>query len=209
MESTTDTASKRSASGERANGEPCPGCQQPLPLRAKRPDEITTHWECTRCRAPFTGVLLKKAIPSMASQVRLSQKHFDTTGIPAVPVELRELVGEFLICRANQSPPDDDRRKSVRVPQQLDVVVAPLDDEWLPQGKPIQGIVVDLAADGLGMITTAPIGAPYVAAQIGSLDGFVQLLGKVAWSQDSGHGFHNSGLQFVARFGRSKELPRV
>jgi hypothetical protein len=205
----TNTSSKRSASRERAKGEPCPGCQQLLPVRAKRPDEVTTHWECTGCRSPLTGVLWKKAAPLLAAHIHLSQKHFDTTGLPVIPEDLRDLVREFLNLRANQTEPADERRKSVRVSQQLDVVVAPLDEEWLPQGKPILGIVVDLAADGLGMVTTSPVGAPYVVAQIGHRSSFVQLLGKVAWSRDFGHGLHNAGVQFVVRFGRGKDFPRA
>jgi hypothetical protein len=73
----------------------------------------------------------------------------------------------------------------------------------MPRGKPIPGIVVDLAAQGLGMITTTAVGAPYVVAQIRHREGFVQLLGKVAWSKDFGHGFHHAGVEFVIRFGRN------
>ena len=198
---TTSTVAVRA--GGRPKGEPCPGCQQLLPVRAKRPDEVTTHWECTGCRSPFTGVLLKNAVPLLAAHIHLSQKHFDTTDLPVIPERLSRTGSRI----SEPSPltrvdPADERRKSVRVPQQLDVVVVPLDEEWLPQGKPILGIVVDLAADGLGMITTSPVGAPYVVAQIGHGSGFVQLLGKVAWSKDFGHGFHNAGVQFVVRFGR-------
>jgi hypothetical protein len=176
-----------------------------MPVRAKRPDEVTTHWECTGCRSPLTGVLLKEAVPLLAAHVHLSQKHFDMGDLPPIPAALRRLVREFLLRRRNAGEPVDERRKSVRVPQQLDVIVVPLNEEWMPQGKPIRGIVVDLAAQGLGMITTAAMGAPFVVAQIGHGTGFVQLLGKVAWSKDSGHGFHNAGVQFVVRFGRVRE----
>jgi PilZ domain len=206
MGTNASAASKRNAGRERAKGEPCPGCQQRLPIRAKQPDEVTTHWECTRCRSPLTGVLLKKAVPLMAARIQLNQKHFDTTGLPAIPATLRELVRDFLNRRANQNQPADERRKSARVPQQLDVIVTPLNEEWSPQGKPVLGIVVDLSAGGMGMITTAAVGSPHVVAQIVHGTGFVQLLGRVVWSQDLDHGFHNAGVQFVARFGRGKSF---
>jgi hypothetical protein len=176
-----------------------------MPVRAKRPDEVTTHWECTGCRSPVTGVLLKEAVPLLAAHIHLSQKHFDTAGSAPIPAALRQLVREFLIRRRNQSEPADERRKGVRVPQQLDVMVVPLSEDWTPQGQPILGIVVDLAPHGLGMITMAAVGAPYVVAQIQHGTGFVQLLGKVAWSKDFGHGFHNAGVQFVVRFGQGKD----
>ena len=198
MTTGTTSISERRAS----RGEPCPGCQRPIPVRAKRPDEVTTHWECTGCRSPLTGVLLKEAVPLLAAHIHLSQKHFDTAGVPPIPGALRQLVREFLVRRHQRGEPGDERRKAPRVPQQLDVIVVPLDDAWTPKGKPILGIVVDLAQHGLGMITTAAVGAPYVVAQIKHGSGFVQLLGKVAWSKDFDHGFHNAGVQFVARFGR-------
>src|SRR5262245_42141080 len=144
MPSTADKGSKRNTNRERASGEPCPGCQQTLPVRTKRPNEVATHWECTGCRTTLTGVLIRNAVPRMAAHIRLSQKHFDTTGMPAIPAEMQELVAEFLLCRANQTEPMNDRRTAVRVPQQLDVFVAPLNDDWIPQGKPLSGIVVDL-----------------------------------------------------------------
>lgn len=197
-----DTTQERGARPSQSGGEPCPGCQRATPVRAKRPDEVTTHWECTGCQSPMTGVLMKDAAPLLAAHIHLGQRHFDTTGLPPIAPALRQLVQEFLIRRRDQGNPPDERRKSVRVPQQLDVVVVPLSEEWTPVGKPILGIVVDLAAHGLGMITTANVGAPYVVAQIRHGNSFVQLLGRIAWSKDFGHGFHNAGVQFVVRFGR-------
>jgi hypothetical protein len=152
----------------------------------------------------MTGVLLKDAVPLLAAHIHLGQKHFDATGVPPIPAALRQLVREFLVRRQQQNQPPDERRKSARVPQQLDVIVVPLNEDWTPQGNPILGIVVDLAAHGLGMVTTAPVAAPYAVAQIRHGSGFVQLLGRVAWSKDFGHGFHNAGVQFVLRLGRGK-----
>jgi hypothetical protein len=144
---------------------------------------------------------LKDAVPLLAAHIHLSQKHFDTTGVPPIPATLRQLVREFQVRRRNQTKPAAERRRSVRVPLQLDVMVVPLDEAWMPQGQPILGIVVDLAARGLGMITTAPVAAPYVVAQIRHGRGLVQLLGKIVWSKELGRGFHNAGVQFVVRFG--------
>lgn len=198
----TDKPTLSSVNPSRPSGEPCPGCQRPMPLRAKRPDEVTTHWQCTGCRSLTAGVLLKEELPLLAAHIHLGQKHFDTTGMPPIPSALRQLVQEFLARRQRQNQPADERRTSARVPQQLDVMVVPLDEEWKPDGKPILGIVIDLSAHGLGMITTAAVEAPYVVAQIQHGSGLVQLLGKIKWSKEFGHGFHNAGVQFVARFGR-------
>jgi hypothetical protein len=153
----------------------------------------------------MTGVLLKEAVPLLATHIHLGQKHFDTTELPPIQPALRQLVCEFLDRRRNSAEPVDERRNAARVPQQLDVIVVPLNEEWMPQGSTTLGIVIDLAPHGLGMITNAAIAAPYVVAQIRHGTGFVQLLGKVAWAKEFGHGFHSAGLQFVVRFGRPKD----
>lgn len=186
-------------------GEACPGCQRSMPVRAKRPDEVTIHWQCTACRSTLTGVLLKEAMPLLAAHVHLGQNHFDASQVPPVPAALRELVREFLARRQQHGQPPHERRKSPRVSHQLDVILVPLDDDWRPLGKPILGIVVDLSAHGLGMITSAPVVAPYAVAQIQLGNGFVQLLGRIVWAKEVGRGFHNTGLQFVARFGRARK----
>jgi hypothetical protein len=202
MSISTTNASQRHASPDGPQGEPCPNCTRPMPLRAKRPDEVTTHWECTGCRSPITGVLLKEAVPLLAAHIHLSQKHFDVRGLRPIPDDFRALVREFLNQRCNQAEPQDERRSEVRVPQQLDVTVVPLSENWTPQGKPILGIVVDLSSRGLGMITTAQIQAPYVVTQIQHGTGFVQLLGRIAWSKGFSRGFYSAGVQFVVRLGK-------
>jgi hypothetical protein len=35
--------------------------------------------------------------------------------------------------------------------------------------------------------------------------GIVQILCRIVWTKDVGHGFFNSGLQFLQRFGRSSK----
>jgi hypothetical protein len=183
-------------------GEPCPGCKQQLPVRGNRAGEHLTTWECIACGATLTGVLLKKTATQLVADVRLSQRHFDSSGVPPIPAALRQLVREFAARRKHESP-TDERRKAPRVPLQLDVAVVPLNDDWLPYGPPILGMVVDLAPHGLGMITTSSVPSEFVAVQIQHAKGFVQLLGKIAWSKEFGRGFHNSGVQFVLRFGRN------
>lgn len=185
-----------------ANAEPCPGCRRSLPIRRARPGETASHWECSACNAPLTGILLKNAAADMASTIRIGQVQLDTAGVPALPTSLRQLVREFVDSRS-KNPPASERRKSTRVPRELDVTVLMLDDEWMPRAKPVPGVVVDLSAHGVGLVSTTKIESRYVILQIRLPAGLLQILGEVVWTKDIGHGFFNSGAQFLLRFGRS------
>jgi hypothetical protein len=51
------------------------------------------------------------------------------------------------------------------------------------------------------MVTSSLGGVGHVALQIARSRGLVQLLGRIAWTKDIGHGFQDSGVQFLLRFG--------
>ena len=180
----------------------CPGCRLPLPVRAKRHGEVFAHWECAACRSPLTGILVRDVTPKMAEAVRISQIHFDTRGIEPMPEAMRQLLKEFIALR-QQSQQHDERRSEHRIPQQLDVAVVPVVENWTPKGQPVWGTVVDLTSNGLGMVTTSLGGVGHVALQIRHPSGLVQLLGRIAWTKELGQGFQDSGVQFLLRFGRT------
>jgi hypothetical protein len=201
----TNQPASLAAAALEAACDPCPGCRRPLPIRAKRHGESAAHWECAACHAQFTGVLVKEAAVRMADAVRISQVHFDAAGVSAIPSMLRELVREFIACRQS-NPAADERRAVPRLPAQLDVTVLPLDENWTPRPKPMLGMVIDLAPHGLGMVTSDSIGVEHVAVQFRHPAGLVQILGRVVWTKEIEQGFHNTGVQFLLRFGRSPIL---
>ena len=138
----------------------------------------------------------------MAEAVRISQIHFDTRGVEPVPESMRRLLKEFIALR-QQNQKHDERRAQLRVPQQLDVTVVPVVENWTPRGQPLWGTVVDLTSNGLGMVTSSLGGVGHVALQIGHPSGLVQLLGRIAWTKQLSPGFQDSGVQFLLRFGRT------
>jgi hypothetical protein len=190
---------------DKGPGEPCPGCQRVLPIRLRNAGEAAAHWECTACRMPLTGILLKEQAEKSIEAIRIGRAHFDTTGVPAIASRLRDLVKEFVESR-RKNQRTDERRKSVRVPMELEVIVSLLDDNWNPQARPLQGIGIDLTPHGLGLVTTFHIESKYAAVQIRLPTGVVQILCRVVWTKDIGHGFFNTGMQFLARFGRSPAI---
>src|SRR5688572_17426382 len=162
---TANEPARQGATADTGQGEPCPGCRRLLPIRSRKAGEATAHWECTACRTPLTGILLKEQTEKSVEAIRIGRVHFDTTGAPSIPPRLRELVKEFVDTRL-RNPPVDERRKTVRVPMELDVTVLLLDDNWTPQAKPLLGIGIDLTQHGLGLITTCHIEAKHAAVQI-------------------------------------------
>ena len=187
---------------DQEQGEVCPGCRRLLPIRLRKTGETAAHWECTACDTPLTGILLKDKAKKSVEAIRIGRVHFDTTGVPTLPFRLRQLVKEFVDSR-RKNPRTDERRKLVRVPVELDVTVSLLDDQWTPHARPLLGIGIDLTQHGLGLITTCQIEANYAAVQIRFPAGIVQILCRVVWTKDIGHGFFNSGIQFLSRFGRN------
>jgi hypothetical protein len=190
------------AANNAGQGEPCPGCRRLLPIRFKKPGEATAHWECTACHTPVTGLLLKEAAVKLAETIRIGRAHFDTTALPAVPSRLRDLVTEFIESRRS-NPPTDERRKLPRSPVELDVIISLLDENWVPQAKPLLAIGIDLTSHGLGVVTTTQIDAQYAAVEVRLPGGIAQILCQVVWTKDIGHGYFNSGMHFLLRFGRS------
>ena len=202
---TSNEAASQAPVVDERQGEPCPGCRRVLPIRLRKAGEAAVHWECTACRTPLTGILLKDKAEKSIEAIRIGRVHFDTTGVPGIPVRLRELVKEFVDSR-RKNPPTDERRKSVRVPMELDVTVSLLDENWNPQAKPLLGIGIDLTPHGLGLVTTCQIESKYAAVQIRLPAGVVQILCRVVWTKDIGHGFFNTGMQFLSRFGRGSAI---
>jgi hypothetical protein len=149
----------------------------------------------------LTGILVKEQAAQMADAIRISQIHFETTEVPAIPTSLRQLVHDFAACRLEGNAPDR-RSAGARLPAQFDVTVVPLDDDWTPRAKPVLGLAIDLTAQGLGMVTPAALESQYIALQMRHMAGIVQVLSKIVWTKEIGMDFYNSGVQFLLRFGR-------
>jgi hypothetical protein len=195
-------ASPSATSPKAHDCEPCPGCRRPLPIRAKLPGEVAAHWECAACRAPFTGILVQEEAARVTDAVRIGQLHFDTAGVPPVPTALRQLVREFAAARRENDIPDK-RAAGARMPVQFDVTILPVDENWTPYGKPLVGLAIDLTAQGLGMVTSAPVESRHIAIQIRHATAVLQLLGEVVWTHELETSFYHTGIHFLLRFGRS------
>jgi len=177
----------------------CPSCSQKLPLRLTKNFEEATLWECTECHAPFAGVLLADVKPAAAQKVRLGQVHFDTREAPSIPPLLRKLVRE--LAANGHAQPGHEQRRTVRRPQQLEAAVARFDESYLPQGQSFQAMVVNLSEGGLGMMTTFPLQAPFIAIQMPLGNSHLQMFGRVVRSEHLARGFYDVGVEFVLRFG--------
>lgn len=181
-----------------AVGLPCRGCDTRLPIRLAGEGETPALWECTLCAARFPGVMVEDAAPRILSRVQLAPVHFDVSDAEPVPDLLRRLVQKLA-----EEPPSAaavERRKSVRVPQQLEVAIAPLDENYTPLRSAFRAIVHNLSQTGVGFIATFPIDAPNVAILLEpSRDKIVQVFGRVVRTRELAGKFFEVGVQFRLR----------
>lgn len=197
-----DEAQRSATDSAAAKGQPCPGCRRVLPINDCRNAEIVADWECEACHAPLSGVLLQDATACQAEGVRLAKQYLDADRAEPIPASLRQLVEAFLI-RRREKQDSHERRRNPRVACDLDAMVVALDDDWIPYGEPINAVVIDLAAHGLGMMTAVHVTAARLAIQIQCPTGLVQLIGRTAWSNLVGDSFQNTGVEFLVRLGRT------
>ncbi len=179
----------------------CAGCRRTLPVRPPTGDEPLVYWECEHCGEQFAGALLQRAAQNLAERVRLAQSHFDARLADAIPDPLRNFVAQSLERRRLKQK-FDPRRRQQRAACDFDAVLLELDERWLPIGRPVNAVVIDLAAHGLGLVMATPVRAATLAMQIACPSGPVQLIGRHAWFTMVGDGFQNSGVQFTLRLGR-------
>jgi hypothetical protein len=185
-----------------ARGQTCPACHRALPIHPPLRGELAATWICEACQSPFLGVLAADHVATLSERIRLAPNHFETAATEPIPPTLRQLVEELLV-RRRQRQETHERRRNPRVPCDLDAVVLGLDAHWLPCRDPINAVVIDLAAHGLGMMTAVSLHDERLAIQIACPAGLVQLLGHRAWSNMVGETFQNTGVEFMARLGRT------
>jgi hypothetical protein len=180
----------------------CSACLRALPIRAPRRGEQAASWVCDDCQVPATGIVIPGLVGMLGERVRLAPEHFDAQSAEPIPTGLRDLVDKFLIRRRLRQESHEQRRNP-RVPCDLDAVVVGLNEHWMPSRDPIRAIVIDLAAYGLGMMTAQCVHDQWLAVQIECSAGLVQVIGRRAWSNFVGDSFQNTGVEFMARLGRT------
>lgn len=180
----------------------CPHCKMPLPLRTVREDEQAATWECSACHHQVVGRFLRELAEAMASQVRLAPVHFDAYDSPPIPPVLRAL--QFRQARLfGHEHSGAERRRDDRVSAESEAVVACLDERWVPQGRPVRVLVVELAPGGLRLITRTNARAPFIAIQMAASDELAQYVAEPVWYDHLGCGFHHVGIKFIQRLGSS------
>jgi hypothetical protein len=178
----------------------CRGCDARLPIGLAKAGESPALWECVQCGARFAGLLLPSGERDNMSCVRLADVHFDVSQVPALPDVLREVVDELM--RTGSSYQGVNQRVSVRVPQNLEVVVAPLNESFSPDGWAFPAIVQNISESGLAVIGTQSIDGQYVAIRIPHTSSTsIQFIGSVRRIQTLRGCFHELGVRFIHRLG--------
>lgn len=182
----------------------CPGCQFKLPLRAPDANETSGVWECTNCRAPANGALMASQVRMSAQRVRLADEMFQTEELAQSVAAVADIVQQ--IAKASTKARVGRPAWRLSVPEQLEAAAIGLNTDYSLTGETRRGMVADLSAQGMYLLTTAPIEAPLVVVRMMAEDGPLQLLGRVDLITNLPRKCCGANIEFLARLGRAADI---
>lgn len=165
------------------------------------PNEEAVLWECVHCQAPFAGVLSPEVLRMLARRIRLAPLHFDLEQAEPLTDAVLQVVWRNAYCAQRDAL--RDIRRSRRISGQREVVALRLDECYKLTGTPINGVVANLSRHGQMLVTTTQLDAPAIITQFQNAQRTIQLVGRIVWSRYLDVGCYGSGVDFIARFGRS------
>ncbi len=182
-------------------GTACNGCGRRLPLHLTEQDEEASLWECVHCHTPFAGVLSPEIMRMLSKRIRLASLHFDAE--QAEPLTDAVLQVVWRTASRGQRNTMCEIRRSHRIAGQREVVALCLDERYVINGEPLNGIVANLSRHGQMLVTTKQLHAPAILTQFQNAQRTIQLVGRIVWSRYLDVGCYGAGVDFIARLGRS------
>lgn len=137
----------------------------------------------------------------LSRRIRLAALHFDVEQSEPLTDAVLQVV-----CRAayhDQRNTPCEVRRSRRISGHREVVALRLDERYVLNGTPVNGVVANLSRHGQMLVTTTPVQAPAILTQFQNAQRTIQLVGRVVWSRYLDVGCYGAGIDFIARFGRS------
>ncbi len=178
----------------------CSKCSIQLPLRLSAQDEFTAVWLCASCGVPFVAICLHDLIEQNSSEIRLSDRYFDVSGLPAINPELRQQV--FKLVNRNTGHELSNHRRSQRVPQSLVVPAVTMSLDLTPIGVPFNVMVANLSKEGIGLVHNSRIYAPYIAIQLETKGKQpIQAIVRLVRERELESPFFEVGGEFYVRLG--------
>lgn len=182
-------------------GTACHGCSRRLPLHMAESEYDAALWECVHCQTSFAGVLSPEILRMLSRRVRLASLHFDTSDSEPLAEAVLQVVWRH--ANRGQRGAHCEIRRSQRISGHREIVALRLDERFVINGAPVNGVVANLSRHGQMLVTTTPIDTPTIITQFQNAQRTVQLVGRVIWSRYLDVGCYGAGIDFVARFGRN------
>jgi ribosomal protein L37AE/L43A len=183
-----------------SHGISCHGCNQCLPLRLSRSQEVAALWECTACGASFAGVFIQELAPSLAQSVRLAQLHFEADHAEPISDTVRQVLAN--VSAEQLSLKYMEARRGTREPRWLKATAIGFDADLVLVGPTCRGIVANLSSHGMLLLTAVQLHSAAVAVQMQGGPEKIQVLGRIVWSRFLGHGCYGTGVDFAAQLGK-------
>ena len=182
-------------------GNACNRCGRRLPLRFCDSGEEPALWECVGCQAPFAGVVIPDMLPLISHRVRLSERHFDVDPRNELPDEVDSLLETMAALPL--LPGQREMRRSPRAWGRRKALVLCADTRYHLIGPAVNGVIGNLSTYGMLLITSEVISTDAVFVESASRRYSLQLLGRIVWSQRLDHGCFGTGIELIARFGKT------
>jgi hypothetical protein len=182
-------------------GTACTNCGRRLPLRFSESDEEPSLWECVGCHAPFAGVLMPDMLSMLSHRVRLNRRHLEVDPRRWIPGEWDALLEKM--AQSPLSPVQRELRRSPRVWGRREAFVVGADHRFHLVGCPVNGVIGNLSSHGMLLITSVELLTDAVIVESATRRFSLQLLGRIVWTHRLDHGCFGTGIELVARLGKT------
>ena len=171
----------------------CPSCGVALPLCAPRRDGPVLQWTCTICSRVISAALNPDYQLDQLRNIRLAPIPFDRSALQPVP----ELL-DYVRTRAPIPTNSVEKRAAPRYFGCTAVPVLPLSAQLTPVGQPVLAASRNVSTRGVGLVHMMPITDPFMALELTTREGPIQLLVRVVRCRPLGPYFDLAG-EFISK----------
>ncbi len=167
----------------------CARCQQSLPLRAAKPNDVPFDWQCTSCGGVVSGLLVLHCDAAIKGRVRLHRFHSPAPAAAKLPTALSAV------------PPLVNDGKSGSRTFSVAVSVLGLDEFLHPDSMVVTMLTRSISTTNVALLHVSPCTSPHLALQLPSHNAVpLQLVARVDSCTPLGAAWQING-RFTRRLG--------
>lgn len=182
----------------------CHTCDTCLPLGMPLADREETIWLCAKCGFPLAARCLDNELVDLADRIRLHRSNFDTNELPPISSTLRRQI----VSMTGLDPPAEfsECRRSPRFPKSVVVPAIRIGDDGNPKGQPLNVLVVNLSAEGVGLVHSDRFIEKRLAIEFPSTgeEYPIQMVVRIVRHRSLTYPFFEVGGEFLLRLGATK-----